>query len=141
MDLRSAIHDEAIQALRQTTNVVRILVLRGKLLTEMTNEQEKFDIITIDLMKKSGKGLGKHSSKRSIDQEDVFFDLGFSIIGRRHGHGVFISHIVSPTKSHTNDISLLLFLARRGLCGKRRSINVGRFNSRSQWTGSSNSGL
>lgn len=116
MDLRSATHDEAIQALRQTTNVVRMLVLRGKLLTEMTNEQEKFDIITIDLMKKSGKGLGKHSSKRSIDQEDVFFDLGFSIIGRRHGHGVFISHIVSPKKSHANDIFLLLFLARRRLC-------------------------
>ncbi|CAF2877629.1 unnamed protein product [Rotaria sp. Silwood2] len=76
IDLRSATHEEAIQALRQATNVVRILVLRGKILTEMTNEQDKFDIITIDLIKKSGKGLG------------------FSIIGRRHGYGVFISHIL-----------------------------------------------
>ena len=65
IDLRTATHDEAIQALRQAANVVRILVLRGKLLTEMTNEQDKFDIITIDLMKKSGKGLGKHATKLS----------------------------------------------------------------------------
>jgi InaD-like protein len=42
----------------------------------MTNEQDKFDVITIELIKKSGKGLG------------------FSIIGRRHGYGVFISHIL-----------------------------------------------
>lgn len=68
IDLRSATHDDAIQALRQATNVVRIVVLRGKLLTEMTNEQEKFDIITIDLMKKSGKGLGKYSNERLIDR-------------------------------------------------------------------------
>ncbi|CAF4414764.1 unnamed protein product [Rotaria socialis] len=76
IDLRSATHEEAIEALRQATTVVRILVLRGKALDEMTNEQDKFDIITIDLIKKSGKGLG------------------FSIIGRRHGYGVFISHIL-----------------------------------------------
>lgn len=77
IDLRAATHEQAIQALRQATTVVRILVLRGKMLTEMMHEQDKFDIITIDLVKKSGKGLG------------------FSIIGRRHGYGVFISHIVS----------------------------------------------
>lgn len=59
IDLRSATHEEAIQALRQSTNVVRILVLRGKVLTELTNEQDKFDLINIELIKKSGKGLGK----------------------------------------------------------------------------------
>jgi InaD-like protein len=58
IDLRSATHEEAIQALRQATNIVRILILRGKILTEMMNEQDKFDIITIELIKKSGKGLG-----------------------------------------------------------------------------------
>jgi InaD-like protein len=58
IDLRSATHEEAIQALRQATTIVRILVLRGKMLTEMTNEQDKFDVITIELIKKSGKGLG-----------------------------------------------------------------------------------
>ena len=66
IDLRSAIHEDAIQALRQAANVVRILVLRGKLLTEVMNEQEKFDIITIELIKKSGKGLGKKANQ-SID--------------------------------------------------------------------------
>ncbi|CAF1476859.1 unnamed protein product, partial [Didymodactylos carnosus] len=75
-DMRSATHEEAIQVLRQATDIVRILVLRGTLITEMMNEQEKFDIIIIDLTKKSGKGLG------------------FSIIGRRLGFGVFISHIL-----------------------------------------------
>ena len=33
--------------------------MRGKVLTEMSNEQDKFDIISIELVKKSGKGLGK----------------------------------------------------------------------------------
>jgi InaD-like protein len=50
-----------------------MVILRG----EVMNEEDKFDIITVDLIKKSGKGLG------------------FSIIGRRHGYGVFISHIVN----------------------------------------------
>ncbi|CAF1001759.1 unnamed protein product, partial [Adineta ricciae] len=77
IDLRFATHEEAIQALRQATNVVTILVLRGKMLTEMMNEQDKFDVINVELVKKSGKGLGKSS-----------------IIGRRHGFGVFISHIL-----------------------------------------------
>ncbi len=63
IDLRSATHEEAIQALRQATNIVSILVLRGKMLTEMMNEQDKFDIITIDLIKKSGKGLGRNFLK------------------------------------------------------------------------------
>ncbi len=63
IDLRSATHEEAIQALRQATNIVRILILRGKMLTEMMNEQDKFDIITIDLIKKSGKGLGRNFLK------------------------------------------------------------------------------
>lgn len=36
------------------------------MLNEMTNEQDKFDIITIDLVKKSGKGLGINYSQ-SID--------------------------------------------------------------------------
>ncbi|CAF2616811.1 unnamed protein product [Rotaria sp. Silwood2] len=72
IDLRSAIHEEAIQALRQTTSIIRMIIFRG----EMVDEENKFDIITVDFIKKSGKGLG------------------FSIIGRRHGYGVFISHII-----------------------------------------------
>ncbi|CAF3059816.1 unnamed protein product [Rotaria socialis] len=72
IDLRSATHEEAMQALRQTTSIIRMVVLRR----EMINEEDKFDVITVDFIKKSGKGLG------------------FSIIGRRHGFGVFISHII-----------------------------------------------
>ena len=53
--MRSATHEEAIQALRQSTNIIRLLILRG----EVVNEEDKFDIITVDLIKKSGKGLGK----------------------------------------------------------------------------------
>lgn len=74
IDLRSATHEEAMQALRQTTNVVQILVLRGKMLTEMMNEQDKFDIITIELIKKSGKGLGRKFNKY-IDLLKKFFIL------------------------------------------------------------------
>ncbi|CAF0974575.1 unnamed protein product [Adineta steineri] len=77
INLRSATHDEAIQALRQSTNIIRLMILRG----EVVNEEDKFDIITVDLIKKSGKGLG------------------FSIIGRRHGFGVFISHIIENSSA------------------------------------------
>ncbi|CAF1185501.1 unnamed protein product, partial [Adineta ricciae] len=77
IDLRIATHEEAIQALRQSKNIVRMLILRG----EVVNEEDKFDILTVDFMKKAGKGLG------------------FSIIGRRHGHGVFISHIIENSSA------------------------------------------
>ncbi|UJR23757.1 hypothetical protein I4U23_026734 [Adineta vaga] len=77
IDLRSATHEQAIQALRQSKTIVRMLILRG----EVVNEEDKFDIITVDFMKKAGKGLG------------------FSIIGRRHGYGVFISHIIENSSA------------------------------------------
>jgi hypothetical protein len=47
-------HEEAIQALRQSSNIVRLVVLRR----EIVNEEDKFDIITVDFIKKAGKGLG-----------------------------------------------------------------------------------
>jgi len=72
INLRSATHDETIQALRQSTHLIRLVVYRG----DIENEDEKFDIISVELTKRAGKGLG------------------FSIIGRRHGCGVFISHII-----------------------------------------------
>lgn len=56
INLRSATHDEAIQALRQSTHLIRLVVLRG----EIVNEDEKFDIVTVELTKRSGRGLGKH---------------------------------------------------------------------------------
>ena len=58
------------------------------------NEDDKFDTITVELTKRSGKGLGKATSA-SLDSRIVLLSfLGFSIIGRRNGCGVFISHIV-----------------------------------------------
>lgn len=91
VNLRSATHEDAIQALRQTTNVIRMVILRR----EMINEEDKFDIITVDFTKKAGKGLGKKNklNRTKILTKPHLF-LGFSIIGRRHGFGVFISHIV-----------------------------------------------
>jgi hypothetical protein len=43
------------------------------MLTEMTNEQDKFDLITIELIKKSGKGLGMNLSIYLFHQSFVFF--------------------------------------------------------------------
>ena len=66
------------------------MVLRG----DITNEDDKFDTITVELTKRSGRGLGK-AIIVSLDSRIVLlFSLGFSIIGRRNGCGVFISHIV-----------------------------------------------
>lgn len=58
--LRSATHDEAMQALRQSTGIVRMIILRG----EMVNEENKFDTITVDFIKKAGKGLGRKSKSK-----------------------------------------------------------------------------
>lgn len=109
-DLTNATHEQALNALRQTSDVVKLLIMRSiqptrsssgaenssqqqsdqgpnsngsstpsnVLIDLMSTENEKYlNIMTIELTKKFGKGLG------------------FSIIGRRDGSGVFISHIVS----------------------------------------------
>lgn len=95
-DLISVTHDQALNALRQTSDSVKLLIHRSFshnekfLQTKIKNNldyfdnyyHEKFmDILTIDLNKKFGKGLG------------------FSIIGHRGGTGIFISHIVSTKKN------------------------------------------
>ncbi|XP_049514278.1 inaD-like protein [Dermacentor silvarum] len=67
-DLREACHEAAIAALRQTSSVVRMLVLR--------EEEPQQDILTVELHKKAGRGLG------------------LSIVGRRNAPGVFISEVV-----------------------------------------------
>jgi hypothetical protein len=63
IDLRSVTHEEAIRALRQSTNIIRLLILRR----EIVNEEDKFDIITVDFIKKSGKGLGKNEIECRFD--------------------------------------------------------------------------
>lgn len=92
IDLVSVTHDQALNILRQTSDIVRLLIHRSFSFSEKNlqkkiknnldnlnnNYNEKFmEVINIELSKKFGKGLG------------------FSIIGRTGGSGVFISHIVS----------------------------------------------
>lgn len=106
IDLINATHEQALNALRQTSDFVKLLIHRGFQATHQTEhlnsinsknslndpsssgsaysftglsglDDEKFlNIIIVELNKKFAKGLG------------------FSIIGRRDGSGVFISHIV-----------------------------------------------
>ncbi|XP_060062302.1 inaD-like protein isoform X2 [Erinaceus europaeus] len=73
VDLRSASHEEAITALRQTPQKVRLVVYRDEALYR---DEENLEIFPVDLQKKTGRGLG------------------LSIVGKRNGNGVFISDIV-----------------------------------------------
>ncbi|XP_056377346.1 multiple PDZ domain protein isoform X2 [Hyla sarda] len=73
MDLRNATHDEAINVLRQTPQKVRLTVYRDE---AQYKEEDMYDIVTVELQKKPGKGLG------------------LSIVGKRNDTGVFVSDIV-----------------------------------------------
>ncbi|ELK06212.1 InaD-like protein [Pteropus alecto] len=73
VDLRSACHEEAITALRQTPQKVRLVVYRDE---AHYRDEENLEIFPVDLQKKTGRGLG------------------LSIVGKRNGSGVFISDIV-----------------------------------------------
>ncbi|XP_055258477.1 inaD-like protein isoform X3 [Moschus berezovskii] len=73
IDLRSASHEEAITALRQTPQKVRLVVYRDE---AHYRDEENLEIFPVDLQKKAGRGLG------------------LSIVGKRNGNGVFISDIV-----------------------------------------------
>ncbi|XP_065767936.1 inaD-like protein isoform X4 [Muntiacus reevesi] len=73
IDLRSASHEEAITALRQTPQKVRLAVYRDE---AHYRDEENLEIFPVDLQKKAGRGLG------------------LSIVGKRNGSGVFISDIV-----------------------------------------------
>ncbi|XP_077869203.1 multiple PDZ domain protein-like [Saccoglossus kowalevskii] len=72
-DLRDATHEKAILVLRQTPAEVELLVFRDE---TQYKEEDMYDIITVELLKKPGKGLG------------------LSIVGRRNDTGVFISDVV-----------------------------------------------
>ncbi|XP_022614755.1 inaD-like protein [Seriola dumerili] len=73
VDLRSASHEEAIAALRQTPAKVCLMVLRDE---AQYRDEENLDLFKMELQKKSGRGLG------------------LSIVGKRSGSGVFISEVV-----------------------------------------------
>ncbi|KAH3696145.1 hypothetical protein DPMN_083608, partial [Dreissena polymorpha] len=72
-NLREATHDYAIQVLRQTPPTVNMLVFRDD---AHVKEEDIYDIFTVELVKKPGKGLG------------------LSIVGKRNDVGVYISDIV-----------------------------------------------
>ncbi|CAB1351687.1 unnamed protein product [Coregonus sp. 'balchen'] len=73
IDLRVATHDEAINVLRQTPQLVRLSVYRDE---AQYKEEDLWDAFTVELNKKPGQGLG------------------LSIVGRRNDTGVFVSDIV-----------------------------------------------
>ncbi|KAF4083191.1 hypothetical protein AMELA_G00137170 [Ameiurus melas] len=73
VDLRSVAHEDAITALRQTPAKVRLTVLRDE---AQYRDEENLDVFSVELQKKSGRGLG------------------LSIVGKRNGTGVFISDVV-----------------------------------------------
>nr|XP_011762736.1 inaD-like protein isoform X5 [Macaca nemestrina] len=73
VDLRNSSHEEAITALRQTPQKVRLVVYRDE---AHYRDEENLEMFPVDLQKKAGRGLG------------------LSIVGKRNGSGVFISDIV-----------------------------------------------
>ncbi|NXC67845.1 INADL protein, partial [Anhinga anhinga] len=73
IDLRTASHEEAITALRQTPQKVQLVVYRDE---AHYKDEENLEIFYVDIQKKTGRGLG------------------LSIAGKRNGSGVFISDIV-----------------------------------------------
>lgn len=72
-NLKDATHENAIQILRQTPTIVKMVVYRED---QLTKEEDIYDIFTVELVKKPGKGLG------------------LSIVGKRNDVGVYISDIV-----------------------------------------------
>ncbi|XP_053394216.1 multiple PDZ domain protein-like isoform X9 [Mercenaria mercenaria] len=72
-NLREATHDYAIQVLRQTPATVNMVIFRDD---THIKEEDIYDIFTVELLKKPGKGLG------------------LSIVGKRNDVGVYISDIV-----------------------------------------------
>lgn len=72
-DFRSITHSRALAALRQTPAKVKMVVFRDE---ASTKEEDIFNVMDVELMKKPGKGLG------------------LSIVGRKNGNGVFISDVV-----------------------------------------------
>ncbi|ESP05488.1 hypothetical protein LOTGIDRAFT_228054 [Lottia gigantea] len=73
VDLRDATHDHAIQVLRQTPPRVGMIVYRDD---NQVREEDIYDVFSVELMKRPGKGLG------------------LSIVGKKNDVGVYISDIV-----------------------------------------------
>lgn len=72
-DLRHAPHEQAIKALRQTPPIIKMKVFRER---NDINSNENYELFEVKLFKKPGKGLG------------------LNIVGKKDGHGIYISEIV-----------------------------------------------
>ena len=72
-DFTNITHSKALAALRQTPNRIKMVVFRYD---GVSKEDDLYDILNVELVKKSGKGLG------------------LSIVSRKNGSGVFISDVV-----------------------------------------------
>lgn len=88
IDLRSATHDEAINVLRQTPQKVRLTVYRDE---AQYKEEDMYDVLSIELQKKPGKGLG------------------LSIVGKRYVH-----RDLKPCYTFIQRLMPKLRLVRRG---------------------------
>lgn len=101
-DLRHVTHERAIQVLRQTPSVVRMIVFRDG---SFLKDEDLYDTLTVEMVKKPGRGLG------------------FSIVGKQSDSGVFIADFVSIRFGHFKTIvplvveliELELFLTKKHL--------------------------
>jgi multiple PDZ domain protein len=76
-DFRCDVTDEwATEVLHQTPGKVRLTIYRDLTPFKLHEDNDVYEVFTIDLLKKPGKGLG------------------FSITGRQHDNGIFISDVV-----------------------------------------------
>uniref|UniRef100_H2YMG9 PDZ domain-containing protein n=1 Tax=Ciona savignyi TaxID=51511 RepID=H2YMG9_CIOSA len=89
--LRHATHDEAIEVLRNTPGRVHLTVHRDENRWGSRSESDVYDIYDVQLVKKSGRGLGLSIVGRKQEKKAVDIELhrgsdglGFSIVG---GHG------------------------------------------------------
>jgi len=77
-DFRCDVTDEwATEVLHQTPGKVRLTIYRDVTPLNLHEDNDVYEVFTIDLLKKPGKGLG------------------FSITGRQHDDGIFVSDVVS----------------------------------------------
>jgi C-terminal processing protease CtpA/Prc len=105
VDLINATHDQALNALRQTSDYVKLLIHRGyqNLKTPNSTKSPEFGM-PIELSATSGYNILNVNKQYqdenflnilNIDLNKKFAKgLGFSIIGRRDGSGVFVSHLI-----------------------------------------------
>ena len=116
IDLALATHEQALNALRQTSNFIKLQIYRGFVHSDYSDVDNNNNNVDNNENNENGEikmsGFESKSyytnNKRNISEDEQHLNvlsidlvkkfakgLGFSIIGRRDGSGVFLSHIVS----------------------------------------------